>query len=178
MISIQHIRTTDKDNYRFAENLLTTAFPKEERRELSLQRKYTDHNKQFNNNILLVDEDPIGFISYWDFDDFLYVEHFAIDETKRNGGYGKLVLNVLKEKLQRPIVLEVELPKDEISKRRISFYQRQGFQLWEKEYQQPPYRKGDNYLPMYLMIQGELNNSIDFDQVKDTLYKEVYLIEK
>ena len=177
MISIQRIHTTDKDHYCFAENLLTTAFPKEERRELTLQREYTDHNKLFNNNILLADEDPVGFISYWDFDEFLYVEHFAIDETKRSGGYGKMVLDALKEKLQRPIVLEVELPKNETSKRRISFYQRQGYQLWKKEYQQPPYRKGDNYLPMHLMVQGELSSATDFDQVKETLYKKVYQVE-
>ncbi|WP_321520084.1 GNAT family N-acetyltransferase [uncultured Bacteroides sp.] len=177
MISIQRIYTTDKDNYRFAERLLTTAFPKEERRELSLQRQYTDQNKHFHNNILLANEEPIGFISYWDFDKFIYVEHFAIDETKRNGGYGKLVLSALKEKLGRPIVLEVELPENETSKRRICFYQRQGFQLWKEKYQQPPYRGGDSYLPMLLMAQGELNSETAFDEVKVTLYKKVYGVE-
>jgi ribosomal protein S18 acetylase RimI-like enzyme len=174
MISIQRIQTTDENSYCFAEKLLTTAFPKEERRELSLQREYTDHNKHFHNNILLADNEPIGFISYWDFDEFLYVEHFAIDETKRSGGYGQQVLSALKEMIQRPIVLEVELPENEISQRRISFYQRQGFRLWENEYQQPPYREGDSYLPMLLMVQGELNSKTAFDQVKETLYKKVY----
>jgi ribosomal protein S18 acetylase RimI-like enzyme len=177
MISIQRIQTTDKNSYCFAEKLLITAFPKEERRELSLQREYTDHNKHFHNNILLADNEPVGFISYWDFDEFLYVEHFAIDETKRSGGYGQQVLSALKEKVQRPIVLEVEMPENEISKRRIGFYQRQGFRLWENEYQQPPYREGDGYLPMLLMVQGELNSQAAFHQVKETLYKKVYGVE-
>lgn len=105
------------------------------------------------------------------------MEHFAIDETKRNGGYGKLVLSALKEKLGRPIVLEVELPENETSKRRICFYQRQGFQLWKEKYQQPPYRGGDSYLPMLLMAQGELNSETAFDEVKVTLYKKVYGVE-
>ena len=33
----------------------------------------------------------------------------------------------------------VEIPEEEMAKRRINFYQRQGFSLWEKPYQQPPY---------------------------------------
>lgn len=178
MISIQRIRTTDIKAYCFVEDLLKASFPREERRELLLQREYTDHNSRFHHNILLNKDESIGFLSYWDFDDFVYVEHFAIDNKKRNFGYGQKVLNALKEKIQRPIVLEVELPKDEMSRRRIKFYQRQGFQLWEEEYQQPPYRKSDHYLPMLLMAQGKLNCETDFDRIKTILYKEVYHIEE
>ncbi|BEH00487.1 GNAT family N-acetyltransferase [Bacteroides sedimenti] len=174
MITIQRIHTSDKEYYRFAENLLADAFPVEERRELSLQRDYTDHNNRFHNNILLSNEEPVGFISYWDFDRFCYVEHFAIDPSLRSNGYGQKVLTSLKEKLQCPIVLEVELPEEEISIRRIGFYQRHGFQLWKEEYQQPPYRKGDGYLPMWLMADGDLNCEKDFEVVRDCIYKEVY----
>ncbi|WP_321438380.1 GNAT family N-acetyltransferase [uncultured Bacteroides sp.] len=177
MISIQQIHTADKEHYCFVENLFTTAFPKEERREISLQREYTDHKKHFHNNIILIDEVPVGFIVYWKFDSFFYVEHFAIDATKRDGGYGQKALDALKEQLKSPIVLEVEQPRDEISERRIRFYQRQGYQLWKNEYQQPPYRKKDNYLPMQLMVHGELDCDSDFELIKTTLYKEVYQVE-
>lgn len=174
MIFIQRIHTTDKEYYCFAENLLIAAFPKEERRELSMQREYTDRKTHFHNNILLVNKKPVGFISYWNFGLFYYVEHFAIDVTQRNSGYGQMVINALKEKLQGPIVLEVELPEDETSKRRIGFYQRLGFRLWKKEYQQPPYRNGESYLPMQLMVQGDLKSETDFELIKKQLYKEVY----
>ena len=75
---------------------------------------------------------PVGFITYWDFDSFYYVEHFATNPALRNGGYGKRTLEYLCNYLKHPIVLEVERPVEEMAKRRISFYQRQGFTLWKK----------------------------------------------
>lgn len=79
--------------------------------------------------------------------------------------------------INAPIVLEVELPNDEMSIRRIGFYERVNYKLWKNEYSQPPYRKGDEYLPMHLMVYGDLNSEKDFDRIKYNLYKEVYLVE-
>lgn len=174
MISIQPIGTADVHHYAFMEELLIAAFPPEEYRELHNLRAYTDRTGNFHNNILFDDETPIGFITYWDFGTFYYIEHFAINPALRNGGYGKKVLNSLCEKLQRPIVLEVEAPIEEMAQRRINFYKRHGFELWEKEYQQPPYKQGDPFLPMYLMVHGSLQCERDFNEVRQRIYKEVY----
>ena len=72
--------------------------------------------------------------------------------------------------LKRPIVLEVERPVEEMAKRRISFYQRQGFTLWEKDYCQPPYKPGDDFLPMYLMVHGELDCEKDFETISQYVF--------
>lgn len=177
MISINQIKTVNAEHYNFTEELLTTAFPKEERRELALQREYTDNNPLFFNNIILDKDIPVGFITYWKFEDYYYIEHFAIHPSQRNGGYGKKVLEHLHKTLNAPIVLEVELPNDEMSIRRIGFYERVNYKLWKNEYSQPPYRKGDDYLPMHLMVYGDLYSEKDFDRIKYNLYKEVYLVE-
>lgn len=177
MITIKQIRSAQIEYYNFVEKLYLSAFPKEERRSLELQREYTDENPLFYNNIILSDNTPVGFISYWDFDDFYYVEHFAISSSQRNGGYGQKVLTYLKEKLSRPIVLEVEKPTDEFSTRRINFYKRLGYILWENEYLQPPYNEGDGHLPMHLMIWGDLDTERDFEQIKNKLYKVVYKVQ-
>ena len=66
--------------------------------------------------------------------------------------------------------MEVEIPEEEMAKRRINFYQRQGFSLWEKPYQQPPYKAGDNYLPMLIMAYGDIECGKDFDLVKEHIY--------
>lgn len=55
-----------------------------------------------------------------------------------------------------PVVLEVEMPTEEMSKRRIGFYERLGFVLDHHVYFQPPYRKGEAFLEMRLMTHGEL----------------------
>ncbi len=74
--------------------------------------------------------------------------------------------------------MEVERPLEEMAKRRINFYQRHGFTLWENDYYQPPYKPGDDYLPMYLMVHGELNAQKDFEEVKHRLYTEVYKVKE
>lgn len=174
MIRIQPISTTDVQHYSFMEELLAAAFPPEEYRELHHLREYTDSTGHFHNNIILDDDTPIGFITYWDFGHFYYFEHFAINPALRNGGYGQKILNHLCEVLKLPIVLEVEMPIEEMAQRRINFYKRHGFTLWEREYKQPPYKPGDNFLPMYLMAYGDLQCEKDYDEVKKRIYQEVY----
>lgn len=177
MIRFQRITTADATLYAYMEQLLTASFPSDEYRSLEELRKYTDTKSHFYNNIIFYHDTPIGFITYWDFDSFYYVEHFAIDPAQRNGGHGKNVLNHLSQLLNHPIILEVEAPEEEMAIRRINFYKRQGFSLWEKPYLQPPYKPGDNYLPMLLMAQGNLQCERDFDRIKGRIYQEVYNIK-
>lgn len=174
MINLQRITTADKALYHYVEKLMTSSFPSEEYRTLEEQRTYTDTKTYFHTNIIAQDNTPVGFITYWDFKHFFYVEHFAIDSTQRNGGYGKSVLNHLCQYLKHPIILEVEQPVEEMAQRRINFYQRHGFSLWKKPYQQPPYKPGDYFIPMMLMAYGNLQCEKDFENVKEHIYKEVY----
>lgn len=174
MIEFQRITTVDTALYKYMERLMIASFPSDEYRALEELKMYTDTKAHFYNNIIFSDGAPIGLITYWDFNTFYYVEHFAIDPEQRNGGHGKNVLNHLCQLLHKPIVLEVEAPDTEMATRRINFYKRHGFILWEKPYQQPPYKPGDSYLPMLLMVHGALDCEKDFDAIKKTLYKEVY----
>jgi RimJ/RimL family protein N-acetyltransferase len=118
----------------------------------------------------------IGFITGWEFDAFVYVEHFAIDETARNGGFGAVAMKQFIAQATHPVVLEVELPTDELSRRRIGFYERLGFIPDSHAYQQPPYNKGDSWLPMRLMAYGPIDLGESFDIIKACLYKEVYKV--
>ncbi len=173
MIEFHRITTADVALYDYMEQLLVESFPPEEYRELKALRKYTDEKANFYNNVITYDHAPIGFITYWDFNQFCYVEHFAIHPTQRNGGFGRMALSHLCERLKRPIVLEVEMPDIELPQRRIRFYQRQGFTLWKTPYLQPPYKAGDSFLPMLLMAYGDISEQ-EFETVKARLYHEVY----
>ena len=103
------------------------------------------------------------------------------DPASRNHGYGGCILLALRAHLDTqyapsiPFVLEVEMPTDDLSRRRIAFYERHGFALWKKcAYMQPPYRPTDEPLPMLLMVEGRLDEGKDFLRVKETIHKEVY----
>ena len=174
MIKFQRITTKDTALYNYMEQLMTDSFPAEEDRSLEELRNYTDNKPHFHCNIILLQNNPIGLITYWDFGHFYYVEHFAIAPSQRNSGHGKNVLYHLCRQINKPVVLEVEIPEEEIAIRRINFYKRNGFNLWEKPYMQPPYKAGDNYLPMRLMAYGNLECGKDFEQVKECIYREVY----
>ena len=175
MLRLQRIRTADTDLYSFMEQLLVASFPPEEYRALEQLRLYTDTREAFHNNVIFDDDVPVGLFTYWDFGTFCYGEHFAIDPARRNGGYGKRALEELCRTVHpRPIVLEVEMPVEEMARRRIGFYQRQGFTLWDKPYQQPPYKPGDGFLPMRLMAYGDIDPEQDFERVRDRIHREVY----
>ena len=112
MIRLQPISTSDLQHYKFMEELLIDAFPPEEYRQLEQLREYTDRTGNFHNNIIFDDDLPVGFITYWDFDSFYYVEHFATNPALRNGGNGKRTLEYLCNYLKRPIVRWRKWPND------------------------------------------------------------------
>lgn len=92
----------------------------------------------------------VGFISLWHLTGFTYVEHFVIYEAYRNSGYGGKALSLVQQETER-LVLEAEFPVDELTKRRIGFYQRNGFVQNDKPYLQPPYRAGGQEVEMVIM---------------------------
>ena len=173
MILLQPINT-EHALYLFIEKLLHSAFPSDERRDDEQQRAYTDNNKQFHCLLIRSLEIPVGLLTYWDFESFAYIEHFAIDSRLRNGGYGSKALDAFKRLISKPIVLEAEEPTDEITCRRICFYQRQGFVMQEVDYLQPPYRPEDEWFPLKLMTYGPIKIEQAYSSVKDTIYREVY----
>lgn len=168
----REIHTADPA-YEQVERLWLEAFPEEERREVSAQRLNTDTQPKFH---CLVAEDPqvIGFLSFWDFDSFCYVEHFATEPAVRNAGYGSAILQEMLRRASKPTVLEVEEPTTELSRRRIGFYSRNGLILWDVPYLQPAYRAGGAKVPMRLMATAPLTVEKDYPFVRHTLYKEVY----
>ena len=179
-ISLHRLTDCLSADYQFAETLLTTSFPPEEYRDLSEWKTYTKTHAQFHNQVVKAQHEgermPIGLVGYWDFDWFIYIEHLATSPQARNAGYGSQILKILQQ-LNRPLILEVEEPIDEMTRRRIGFYQRNGFTLWQKPYLQPPYRAGGKQLPLKLMAWGKISEAEDFEMIKQTLYSEVYNVK-
>ena len=174
MITVNPIKS-NQPAYSFIETLLHDSFPIDERRDDAQQREYTDNNPLFScYQICTNDKTPIGLITIWSLNGFHYIEHLATSPIVRNKGYGKLIMHHLIEKIHGVIILEVERPTDDLSTRRIGFYQRCGFSLCTKNYIQPPYRKGGNELPLYLMFHGTENIDNQFNDICKEIYTHVY----
>ncbi len=153
-------------------SLMETSFPAEERREREAQRKCGE-NPAFTTYLWKGESAVKGFITVYDLQEFFFVEHFAVNPAFRNQGLGSEILTALREKLPRPLVLEVELPETEFARRRIEFYRRNGFVLHHYPYMQPPYSPEKPAIPLLLMATESISEET-FHQVKTLLYTCVY----
>ncbi len=161
-------------------NLYLTSFPVEERRPWPLILNSKSPYGPFL-KILLVDDGTgdrfAGLLTVWHFDDFNYIEHLAIAPELRGGGLGALVLESLKTLNDNFWVLEVEPPTTDnpMAARRIGFYERNGFTLYDYNYIQPPYTPSQPSVPMKLMadIPDMLPRNVAY-----TLRREVYGVPK
>lgn len=118
------------------------------------------------------DKETIGFISYWDLGDFIYIEHFAVSPSQRGKGTGGRLLSELL-KTDKTVVLEVEPPKTDTDKRRIKFYEGYGLCFNGFDYLQPPYREGFADEKLFIMSSRPLNYG-EFISVVSAIYKNVY----
>lgn len=176
--SLHNAHHSDLELMNFIKDVYVTSFPPEERREFSQLLALLQEETPFRVKVIRKGGEAIGFITYWNFDSYAYVEHFALHPEKRGGGAGAFTLQELGETLDMPIILEVEKPEDEMSVRRISFYERAGFRLWDNHlYIQPPYDPQKEELELLLMTQGDLNLDSDFEEVVAPIYKYVYKAE-
>ena len=115
----------------------------------------------------------LGLLTTWHFEDFIYIEHFAIDPTLRSQGYGSEALKAFIHEHGKPIVLEAEPPTDAFSIRRIRFYERIGLTLYDFPYMQPAYTPESN--PVELRLMGTLDtNATPLPLVSQILHREVY----
>ena len=165
---------------RLLADIYTESFPPEERRPTDQFFRLADTpGAPFR--ILVICDDAghyAGFISYWQFDTFAYIEHFAVNPAARGGGIGACALREFKAMSGLPVVLEVERPgSNDMADRRIAFYRRNGFHTIDSyDYIQPPYAPGLPEVPLLLMC--DRPDRIDPAHVDATLRGEVYAYMK
>lgn len=171
------IRNLDLSNHHevsFVEDLYIESFPLSERRPVETMFELYKDNTPFVISVAIEDGTLVGFLTYWDLGEFIFAEHFAISPEFRNGGYGRKVMELFMD-VPKPIILEVELPTTILSERRIGFYQRLGYKLWDNiQYQQPAYYKDTNAIPMKLMTYGDMDVERDLIDIRSKIYSIVY----
>ncbi len=140
---------------------MTAAFPYEERRDISDQKECLNNNF-FKFSEIFDKETVVGFIAFWNFPEFVFIEHIAIDEDKRAGGYGSKTIELVKESYKKPIILEAEAPETEQQIKRIRFYDRLGFKINSYDYEQPSYHGGVD-VPLKILSYPELISQEEFD---------------
>ncbi len=172
MISIKEISQSPEE-INFSKDLYEQSFPIEERRDYSLVLDIYKTDS-LSLNIIYDNQTKVGILNIWDFNDFLYIEHLAISKQYRNRQIASKVLEQLNSQ-NKLIILEVELPNDELSKRRIGFYERNSFTIQPYFYMQPPYRKGEKGIKMHIMANTQMPiNKTIYEKIIKVVEKKVY----
>lgn len=153
-------------------NLYEDAFPRQERRERDELMCFLSEKTEMH--AMFVEENGAfaGLCVYWDFEVFVYIEHLAVVPERRCNGVGGSVLEELWHR--RPVfhLLEVEpAHSSETAARRIDGYRRHGFEVISRQYLQPPYRKRNQPLPLWLMGRGDPEN---LDECVEMMCRKVY----
>ena len=116
-----------------------------------------------------------ALMALWDFDDFVFFEHFAVDPACRNGGIGGQMLDALLARYDKPACLEAELPETELAARRIGFYERHGFTVnADYSYFQPALAPGGSPIPLYLLTTGGARTPSELRAMETLVHTRVY----
>lgn len=119
------------------------------------------------------ENEAIGYAVIWELSGFYFLEHFEVFQEVRNQKFGGKILAVLKKKYLK-IVLESE-PEilGEIAKRRIGFYERNGYSIISKKYLQPSYSDGNNAVDLFLLANFYPEN---IENLIKKIHKTVYTL--
>lgn len=133
------IAPSDIERWNKVWSLYEESFPTAEK------RREEDHIRAFENNLFHpisaweANDELIGIIFYWEWDQYRYLEYLAVNTELRGKSYGSQLLRYLSDK-GHTIILEIDPLINEISVRRLQFYERAGYTLTPYRYMHLPYR--------------------------------------
>ena len=155
--------------------LYERSFPAEERRpQASLDAGVSSGSIDLW--LIQADGADIGFLTAHRLPSGLtYIEQFAVEDSMRGSGVGSAALTLMGAMNQGPMVLEAEpAGANSMATRRIGFYRRMGFELWDDyKYIQPAYAPGLGTPELRLMTRGIAPDS-DIHALATEIRREVY----
>lgn len=131
-------------------------------------------NNCFSANYILNNGKIVGYIDFWEFDKFIFIEHLAILSELRNRGIGTNFLKNFISSTSKDIIFEIESPDNIVSQHRVNFYKGFGFVFNEINYIKPSYHGGEHGVPLKIMsYKVPLKSQVLQEYIK-TVYLYVY----
>lgn len=118
----------------------------------------------------------LSIAAVWVFEDFTFIEHLATLPQNRNCGIGEKILKYIIKNAKHTVCLEVEPPENDLTRRRIAFYERNGLCFNDYPYIQPSISEGRESIPLFIMTSHKKMDEQTYQKIKSTLYKEVYKV--
>lgn len=146
-------------------------FPEDERRsERQYYQLFFDEKAKVS-AILNEEKLMIGYIIGWALSDFFFLEHFEVFPEFRNQNYGTEILNELFQKYSQVILESEPAHLNEMAERRIAFYTRNGLQIIDKAYSQPPYDATKKSVNLWLLANYSPKSNVAVtNEIFDVVY--------
>lgn len=145
------------------------AFPPDERRDKE-QFSALFSNPKVQVLSIQIDEISKGYLIVWKLSECLFLEHFEVFPQFRGQNIGSKVLAELRN-IYSIIILESEPDfLNEIAKKRIDFYKKNGFKILDKNYIQPAYSSEKESINLFLM------SNVSSIQNLDLIIKEIHRV--
>lgn len=170
-MDIKPFTINDFDNFY---PLLQKTFPKEELLPKEMHYLLFQRSDFFGRHY----NDFSTFVIGYQLKEFLFIELYTVQEHLRGQGIGSRFLETILKSSKTPVILEVELPTDDITKRRIKFYQRLGFHLNTFDYEMPQFENNHGGIPLYIMSYPHALSETEFLYYKKKIYQDIYLVEQ
>lgn len=149
MYSIHEITDTNDRYYNSFREIYSVSFPVHEQRDLQ-QQKIAFSTNRYHLTAEVEKDDVVSFIAWWDFPSYVYIEHFAVSPKYRGKNIGSNMIKTFAERVKKTIVLEIDPLENEISRKRLTFYEKAGYKVNPYKHTHPPY--DPNNKPHELLI--------------------------
>lgn len=118
--------------------LYENSFPVAERRKLEDHLRASE-NELFHPVSIWEDDKLVGIVFYWEWSNYRYIEYLAVTPALHGHGYGSQIIKEIRDS-EYTIILEIDPLINELSVRRLQFYERAGFALTPYRFVHLPYR--------------------------------------
>lgn len=139
-MELVRLESPEGEAFRRAMELYRGSFPPHEQRREAAQRVIMGR-ADYHFDLIYDGAAFVGLLLSWETAAFCYVEHFCIAPEVRGQRYGQRALELLHRR-GKPVILEIDPPVDEMSRRRQGFYERAGYRVNPFPHVHPPYRAG------------------------------------
>ena len=169
---LQQIQTLEE--LYLIKELYISSFPTGQRDSFEGLMLQFDTEKDCSIYQIKIENTVVGFFTLWRFTAFSYLEHIATMPNFRCKGMGKEVLSLITSGQKTPLLLEIEKPHDELSLRRLRFYERNGFHLIPVQYSHPCQDRNNPGAALLLMANRPDMELETLQGFVNTLYRRVY----
>lgn len=168
------LKRLDESWFEAIYEIMNEAFPWSERRSKEEQRalfslcEYEVYGWVEKDSLL-------AFLAVWNLGSIRFGEHLATRHDQRNRHIGQKLFQAYEQLSSVPLVFEVELPNNELAKRRIHFYERLGYCYYgDVEYYQGCFHEENTPQPLRLMMKYPRQSDQEVDSIIDLIYERVY----